>query len=52
MMSTYVSPLGISKKIGKMFSVFDLKAFVCQKPGFHAFSPAASGSCGEQLSPI
>jgi hypothetical protein len=41
------SPLGISKKKLKFFLFFDLKAFLCKKPVFHEFSPAARGSGGE-----
>jgi hypothetical protein len=36
------SSLGISKKKAKIYF-----AFLCKKPVFHEFSPAASGSGGE-----
>jgi hypothetical protein len=42
----------IKKKSAKFILDFYLLAFVCQKLGFRAFLPAASGSGGEQLSPI
>jgi hypothetical protein len=41
------SPLGISKKKLKFILFFDLLAFLCKKPVFRAFSPAARGSGGD-----
>jgi hypothetical protein len=38
--------------LAKFILDFDLLAFVCQKPGFRAFSLVASGSGGEQISLI
>jgi hypothetical protein len=40
------------RKLGKFILVFDVQAFDRKKSSFRAFSPAAGGSGGEQLTPI
>jgi hypothetical protein len=47
MMHMNGSPLGILKKSLKFILFFDLSAFLCKKPVFREFSPAARGIGGE-----